>query len=147
MAFFSESRLCICNRIVNLKVPNASTAICQCCYFSIAFICARDYLFRLNYFKNSKIVAKINFYSVRWLELPHWTCKPRRSLIQVSFMIMIITVVGRLCWMLGYILVHWKVTSTTTTKNESLARVILEHINKCTSFLQPLCRTKCSLIL
>lgn len=50
-AFFSKSRLCICNRIVNLKVPNASTAICQYCYFSIAFICARDYLFRLNYFQ------------------------------------------------------------------------------------------------
>lgn len=64
MAFFQNPD-CVFVIVVNLKVPNASTAICQYCYLSITFICARDYLFRLNYFKNSKIVAKINFYSVR----------------------------------------------------------------------------------
>lgn len=57
MAFFSKSRLCICNRIVNLKVSNASTEICQYCYLSITFICARDYLFP----KTRKSLLKLTF--------------------------------------------------------------------------------------
>lgn len=55
-------------------------------------------------------------------------------------MIIIITVVGRLFEMLVYTMI-----SDVSKKNERLARVILEHVNKYNSFLLQLCRTKCKM--